>query len=339
VVGLEEGLLLTYIKNHDGFLNLFDQGGKELEKDFVDWKWQRGLADDGKFLLGLGTDVGGMALCYRKDLFQAAGLPTDRDEVTKLIPDWNAYMSVGKQFASKSTKAKWLDSGTSIMQPYIMQNGESWNFDKDDNFIGDTNPVVKQAWDMGLQMAKDGLTAKLTRWDANWDAAFKNAAFATAFCPAWYAGGVIPPRAGDAAAGKWDVAKMPGGVGNWGGSYLAVPKQTKHPKEAYVVAKYLTSKEGELAAYKEATTMPSNVAALDDPAFADSTSAYLSNAPIGKIFSESVKGVKPMVLGSKHQAVWETIQEPNMQAAEQGKLTSDAAWQKWVTEAKKLVSG
>jgi len=339
VVGLEEGQLLGYIKNHQGFLNLFDVGGKELEKTYVSWKWERGLADDGKFLLGLGTDVGGTALCYRRDLFEKAHLPTDREAVAQLIPTWDAYVSVGKQFAAANTGAKWLDSATSIMQPYIMQQGSSWNFDASDKFIGDTNPTVRKAWDLGLQMAAEGLTAKLARWSPDWDAAFKNSAFATVFCPAWMTEGVIKPRAGDGNTGKWDVATMPGGVGNWGGSYLAVPKQTTHPKEAYQVAKYLTSKEGHLAAFKEAAAMPSDVAALDDPAFANSTSAYFNNAPIGKIFAASVKGVKPMVLGSKHQQIWETICEPAMQSAEQGKATSDAAWVKWVGEAKKLVSG
>jgi len=337
VVALEEGQLLGYIKNHQNFANLFDAGGKELENHFIKWKWERGLADNGQKLLGLGTDVGGLALCYRSDLFAKAGLPTDREQVAQLINSWDAYVSVGKQFASKVKDAKWLDSATSIMQPYVMQQGSEFFFDSSDKFVGDTNPTVKKAWDLGLQMAADGLTAKLARWSPDWDAAFKNSAFATVPCPSWMVGGVIAPRAGDGNKGKWDVAKLPGGGGNWGGSYLAVPKQTKHLKEAYTVAKYLTSKEGHLAAYKEATTMPSSVSALADPAFADAKSEYFNNAPIGKIFADSVANLKPMVLGSQHQAVWETVFEPAMQSAEQGKATSDAAWQKAVGEAKKLV--
>ncbi|MEU8385775.1 hypothetical protein AB0C32_42345, partial [Streptosporangium sp. NPDC048865] len=31
---------------------------------------------------------------------------------------------------------------------------------------------------------------------------------------------------GDSNKGKWDVAAVPGGAGNWGGSYLAIPKQS-----------------------------------------------------------------------------------------------------------------
>ncbi len=37
---------------------------------------------------------------------------------------------------------------------------------------------------------------------------------------------------------------MPGGGGNWGGSFLAVPKQSKHPKEAAELVEFLTSAGG-----------------------------------------------------------------------------------------------
>jgi len=339
VTGLEEGQLLTYLQQPDYFTNLFDLGGEELRDDFIDWKFERGTTNGGSFLLGLGTDVGGMALCYRNDLFAEAGLPADREAVSELIPDWDAYLSVGQQFEAAGTAASWADSATSIVQSYIMQNGENWFYNDDNEFIGDTNPVVRDAWDYGLEMATLGLTAKLGRWTPDWDAAFQNAAFATLPCPAWMATGVIQPRAGDGAAGKWDVATMPGGGGNWGGSYLAVPKQSQHPEEAYEVAKYLTGKEGQLAAWDEAGAMPSNVAALADPAFTDTTSEYLSGAPIGQIFADSVAGIEPMVLGPLHQQLWETIMEPAMQRAEQGgPSTYDAEWAQWIEEAQDLVS-
>ena len=32
---------------------------------------------------------------------------------------------------------------------------------------------------------------------------------------------------------KWDIATIPGGSGNWGGSYLAIPKRAKNPKAAW----------------------------------------------------------------------------------------------------------
>jgi cellobiose transport system substrate-binding protein len=338
VVGLEEGLLLLYLRQPDKFVNLMDQGGQELESRFPKWKFERGKAKTGE-LIGIGTDVGGLATCYRKDLFQQAGLPTDREQVSQLISTWDKYIEAGKQFKASGVKAKWIDSATSIMQPYIMQNSTTWFFDQSDKFIGDTNPVVKQAWNLGLQMAQEGLTGKLVRWQPDWSAAFKNSAFATVPCASWYAGGTIKDNAGPGLAGKWDIANIPGGSGNWGGSYLAIPKQSKHPKEAYELIKFLSSKEGQLDSFQEAGGMPSNLEAAADPVFADKTNDYLSNAPFGKIFSESVKNLQPVYLGPWHQQCWEVDLEPQMQAVERGQAKADAAFAKGMAACKKRSEG
>ncbi|MFX0593845.1 extracellular solute-binding protein [Melissospora conviva] len=339
VVGLEEGVLLQYVQNSDKFANLLDLGAADLKGNFPEWKWNNALTADGSKLIGLGTDVGGLALCYRKDLFAEAGLPTERDEVSKLVSgSWDDYLAAGRKFKASGVKAAWLDSATGIVQPYVMQNSETFFVDKQNNFIGDTNPAVRQAWDLGLKMAAEGLTAKTQRWSADWDAAFKNSAFATIPCPAWMTEGNIAPKSGPANAGKWDVATIPGGSGNWGGSYLGIPEQSTKKEAAFKLMKYLTSKEGHLAAFEQTGAMPSSLDGLADPLFADKTSEYFSGAPVGKIFGDSVKEMKPTYLGPKHQQLWEGIFEPQMQAVERGSAKPEDAWNKAVAEGKKATA-
>lgn len=335
VVMLEEGIIGAYLKDGKGFADLKALGADSLKSQYADYKWGGATTNDGKKLIALGTDIGPLAMCYRTDLFAAAGLPTDRDAVSKLWTSWEDYFNVGKQFKTKVKNAAWLDSATSVVQPYIMQNSDTWFYSKDDKFIGDSNPVVKKAWDLGLQAATDGLTAKLKRWDPTWDAAFKNAAFATVPCPPWYTG-VIKERAGDAAKGKWDIATIPGKGGNWGGSYLAVPEQGTHKKEAFELVKYLTGKEGEIAEYKAVGALPSNLQALDDPAVSGATNDYFNNAPFGKIYAGAAKVLKPIYLGPKHQQLWENVYELQMQAAETGKSSSADAWAKANKDGKAL---
>jgi cellobiose transport system substrate-binding protein len=335
VVMLEEGIIGGYLQDSSGFANLLDLGADKIKDQYAQYKWNGAMTPDGKKLIGLGTDVGPLALAYRVDLFKQAGLPTDRDQVSKLWSNWNDYVNVGKQFQSKVKNAKWLDSATSVVQPYVMQNADTWFYSKDNKFIGDTNPVVKQAWDLGLQMSSQGLTAKLKRWDPTWTAAFKAGAFATVPAPPWYTG-VIKDAAGPGAKGKWDIATIPGKGGNWGGSYLGIPQQSKHKAQAFELLKYLTGKEGEVSEYKAVGALPSNVGALDDPQVSDSTNEYFNNAPFGKIYAGAAKDLKPIYLGPKHQQLWENVFEPQMQAAEQGKSTPDAAWQKAVKDGKAL---
>jgi cellobiose transport system substrate-binding protein len=338
VVMLEEGMLLGYVQDNKNFADLNKLGAKDIASDYLPFKISTATTADGSKLIGLGTDVGPLSMCYRTDLFAAAGLPTERDKVSALWSTWDDYAAVGKQFKAKVKNAAWIDSATSVMQPYIMQNADTWFYDKSDKFIGDTNPTVKKAWDFGLQLAADGLTAKLARWSPEWAAAFKNSAFATQPCPPWMTG-VIEANAGDAGKGKWDVATIPGKGGNWGGSYLSIPEQSTHKKEAFELAKYLTGHEGEVAEFKAVGALPSNVKALDDPQVTGLVNAYFNNAPTGKIFSSAAKTLKPIYLGPKHNALWETVYEPAMQSAEQGKATSAAAWAKANTDGKKLAEG
>ena len=48
--------------------------------------------------------------------------------------------------------------------------------------------------------------------------------------------GYIQEQAGDGNAGKWDIATVPGGGGNWGGSFLAVPTASENQELAIELA-------------------------------------------------------------------------------------------------------
>src|SRR5262245_2165030 len=126
VVMLEEGTLLEFLQDPSKWVNLLDMGAGSLKDNYLPYKWENALSGDKSKLIGLGTDIGGLAMCYRTDLFAQAGLPTDRQAVSQLFPTWEAYAAEGAVFKSKNTGAAWLDSATSIMQPYIMQNSDTW---------------------------------------------------------------------------------------------------------------------------------------------------------------------------------------------------------------------
>src|SRR5690606_32427203 len=136
-------------------------------------------------------------------------------------------------------------------------------YDEQDNIIVETNPDVKKAWDLSIEIIKSGLSAELAAFSPPWNTGFAKGSFATIICPAWMTG-FIQEQAKD-AAGKWDIAKVPGGAGNSGGSHLVLPKQGKHPKEAAELIDFLTSPENQARVFKEEGTFPSIPALYDDP--------------------------------------------------------------------------
>ncbi|WP_320069515.1 ABC transporter substrate-binding protein [Micromonospora sp. RTGN7] len=340
VVAIEEGLLVEYKANPQNFVNLLDHGAADLKGNFLDWKWNQGMTADGKQLIGLGTDVGGMAMCYRTDLFAKAGLPTERDAVSKLWPTWQEYVATGEKFKAANTGASFLDAATNIFNTIVLQtagNAQGYHYyDTSNNLVVDSNPAVKQAWDITMDIIDSGLSGKYGSWSEEWVSAFKQAKFATVACPAWMTG-VIEGHAGPAAKGKWDIAQVPGNGGNWGGSFLAVPKQSKHQAEAIELAKFLTSAKGQIGAFKAKGPLPSSPQALDDPAVVDSKNAYFSDAPVGKIFAAGAKSLKPVYMGPKNQAV-RTEVENAVRTVELGQRDPGKGWTDAVNNAKKAAA-
>jgi cellobiose transport system substrate-binding protein len=332
VVALEEGTIVGFQAQSQQFVDLKQYGAAALEDRFLPWKWQQGQTADGK-LIGLGTDIGSIAMCYRRDLFAKAGLPTGRDEVSKLWRTWDDYIAVGQRFKAANTGAKFIDGGNNAYNTILMQQGDHTYFDRSGKLVIDTNPGVKRAFDTTVRMITGGLSAGYKSFTDQWVAGFKNGSFATIACPAWMLG-VIEGNAGPANSGKWDVAAVPGGGGNWGGSFLAVPTQSKHPKEAAELVKFLTSPQGQLAAFKSKNNLPSSPQALDDPSLAGATNAYFSGAPVGKIFGAGAKQLEPVYLGPKNQVVRDAL-ENTLVALGQGQLTPQQAWARAVADARR----
>jgi cellobiose transport system substrate-binding protein len=337
VIALEEGILPTYMQQRDKFVNLFDYGGRSLQKNFLDWKWKLGLSPDGKQLIGLGTDIGPLGFCYRKDLFEKAGLPTERDEVSKLWPTWDGLLTTARNFQSKVPDTKFLDGPTTVLRTTVLQEagksaGHSY-FDRTNRLVFDTNPAVKTAFDTTLKFQAEGLTDNRIIFSPEWIAGFKRDAFATMPCPSWMLG-VIEQSHGPDGNGKWDVASIPGGGGYWGGSWLAVPKQTKHPKEAAELAMFLTNPEGQLAAYEAKETFPSSPKYYKDPVVTEKTSEYFSDAPVGQIFGAGASQVKPVYLGPKNEDVREDVEAVLLGVGDK-KITTAEAWTRAIAAARK----
>ncbi|GIF74800.1 ABC transporter substrate-binding protein [Asanoa siamensis] len=329
VVALEEGILNEFKINPTNWADLTPLVA-DHSKEYLPWKWELGKAADGR-LIGLPTDVGSLAVCYRSDLFKAAGLPTERDQVTALWPDWDAFIETGKKYRDKTGKGM-LDSVTTAASAITFQVGGDIFYDKEDNVVADKSAAVKQAWDTSLKMVDANITAKTATWSPEWSAGFKQGTFAATFCPSWMLG-IVQDNSGPENKGKWDVAGVPGKSGNWGGSWLAVPERGKHKTEAAKLAEWLTSATSQVSAFKLKGPLPTNLEALQNPEFQSYTNPYFTDAPTGKIFGGSVEGIQPVHLGPKHQAVKEQAMEPALRAYENGEANAAAAWDQFIKDA------
>jgi cellobiose transport system substrate-binding protein len=285
IEGVEVDWLAELMQYSDMFVDLSDP---ELEDRWLDWKTEAATTEDGT-LIGYGTDVGPEAICYRSDLFAAAGLPTDRAEVAALLEgDWDRYFEVGRQFV-ESSDAAWFDSAGATYQGMINQVENAYEED-DGTPIGIDHDTVKDIYDAVLTASVDeDLSAHLLQWSDDWEVGFQNGAFATQLCPGWMLG-IIEGNA--AGVTGWDVADVfPGGGGNWGGSYLTVPSQSEHPEEAKALAAWLTAPEQQIKAFKAKGTFPSQVEALESEDLLGTTNPFFNDAPTGEILANRAEAI------------------------------------------------
>ena len=333
IEALEEGWIGQFKSNPDKFNNLLDLGANEIKSQWPEWKWKLSVARNGA-QIGLGTDVGGLAMCYRNDLFAKAGLPTNRDEVSKLWPTWDAYIAAGKRYAAAKIPESAFMDGPTVMYRAVLGQSDIGLYDTNDNVVVETNPAVRGAFNKTIEALNAGLSAKIEAWSPDWNAGFQKGRFATIACPSWMMA-YIQEQAKD-SAGKWDIAKIPGGTGNWGGSYLTIPKQSKHSKEAFALAKWLTSPDQQAKVFRKAGNFPSTTTLYSSPVITDFVNPFFSNAPVGKIFAESVATMKARYLGPKAGDINTAIIN-GLTRVEQGKQSADEAWKQAVEEVKKLV--
>ncbi len=270
---------------------LTDLTSDSVKGRWLDWKVAQATTPDGK-LVGYGTDIGPEGVCYRADLFEKAGLPTDRDEVAKALGStWDDYFNLGKQFVAKSDSA-WFDSADAIFQGMVnqLENPFSSTMPEETLIPLEENTQIKSIYDQIIKAAQDDkLSANLQQWQPDWQNAFQNNGFATMLCPGWMLG-VIEGNAKGVEG--WDIAPaFPGGGGNWGGSFLTVPAQGAHVEEAKKLADWMTAPEQQIKAFKDKGTFPSQVEALTSQDLLSVTNAFFNDAPTGQILADRAKAV------------------------------------------------
>ena len=304
VQAIEIGFVADVVQKHASqFVNFASlPNSEQLKTSFYDWKWQQASNPDGTDTVGLGTDAGPEAICYRSDLLKAAGLPSDPTTLAAKWQTWQDFIDFGKQYEASSTKAAgshFVDSAASIFSTAVYQGTEAY-----DNADGQPDVAnsdgVQSAWKYATEAASDGITAKLQQFSDPWNKAFSSGSFAALACPTWMMG-YIQGQAGPAGSGHWSVAPvLPGGATNWGGSWLGVPSAAKNKAAAVAFVEWATNKDQEVTMWTSKAQgghWPSNRLAAEAPAVKNATSAYFSTAPVGQIFGKIAGEMKIPPIG------------------------------------------
>jgi cellobiose transport system substrate-binding protein len=338
VVAIEEGWLGTIQEVTGSFVDLRDYGIEDVKDDWLDWKYKQGTDADGR-VIGAGLDIGPQGLCYRGDLFAAAGLPSERTEVAEYFggddASWERFYDVGREYVAATGKA-FYHSPRFFWNSFVNQQEEGY-YKKDGKTLNiEGNDVLKDQLAMIVDAENDGLGAGLPGWDVGPEA--KEDKYATYMCPSWMLGIVQGYYDAGTTDSGWDFADvLPGGSANWGGAFLGVSESSEHKEEAAKLALWLAAPEQQAASFELAGPYPSTVKGQE--LVKDSTSAFFNNAPVGEIFAARSEGVIAQVKGPEDSNIQDNVFGPVFDRVSQGEITDgDTAWKEALKLLKQVVS-
>ncbi|GAA1837300.1 ABC transporter substrate-binding protein [Agromyces salentinus] len=324
IVAIEEGWLGTI--PDDSFVDLRDYGIEDVKDSWLDWKYDQGTTTDGK-VIGAGLDIGPQGLCYRGDLFEAAGLPSERTEVAEYFggddATWDRFFEVGQEYVDNSGKA-FYHSPRFFWNSFVNQQEEGY-YKKDGETLNiEGNDVLKDQFTKIVEAENDELGAGLPGWEVGPEA--KAGDFAVYMCPSWMLGIVQGYYDEGTTDSGWDFADvLPGGAANWGGAFLGVAESSEHKEEAAKLALWLAAPEQQAASFELAGPFPSTPEGQE--LVADTTSAFFNDAPVGEIFAARSEGVIAQVKGPEDSNIQDNVFGPVFDRVSQGEVTDpDEAW-------------
>ncbi|MGX5769723.1 extracellular solute-binding protein [Microbacterium trichothecenolyticum] len=334
LVMIQNDDLPKFVENPGNFVDLRTLGGDDIGDGYLDWAIDGATAEDGS-LIGIPTDVGGLAFAYRADLFEKAGLPTDPAEVAQMWSTWDDFIAMGQQY-TEATGEPFIDNvETSVFFSTVNQVSQKY-YTPEGELIYDTNPEVEEAFDVAVRAYEAGISADIPAWSSGWAPGKANGAFAVTTAPSWILSG-LKNDAPD-TEGKWRIASIPGVGGNWGGSVIAIPARAENKEAAWQYIETMLSPEGQTEHFATTGTFPAAEDALESDEVKSYTDPFYGDSPIGQIMSESVLNFQSFYNGPDTSAIGAALLNAlvDMQA---GNIAPEDAWQQGLDSAKAAIGG
>jgi cellobiose transport system substrate-binding protein len=329
------------------------QSATTIKPNYLSWRWAQGVGHDGS-VIGIPTDVGGLEVLYRTDLMVKAGLITakqsasgeGRDILGKSWPTWDKFIAQGQKYMLKLSAADkkkgfgFMDNAGAIFAA-MLQQGETKYYNDNGTDSGTIfgvnpktkkkeplyswNPNIKAAWDTTIKATKAGIGTKTAQFSPDWPVGMNTGKFAAILAPAWMMDYV--KQQAPTTTGKWDVADLPGGGGNQGGTQLGITSYSTMKQDAWDFLAWYLAPDQQLQVFRSYGLFPSTKSIYNNSSVKDFKDPFFNNAPVGKIYSEGILKLKPIFEGELNPAI-DLAFGGGLTRVAAGKMNSAKSWDK-----------
>jgi multiple sugar transport system substrate-binding protein len=279
---------LGQIKAAGGLTNLADEpfNAAAFQHDIVAAAWEYGSLDGRQvvmpWLMGVGLGW------YRPDIFAAAGLPSEPEQVQQAAATWQGWLALDSALRKANDQASILSSAIDLFNARAAQQGQGWiageqlRIDERGTPAAElvaaalkSNPELNQNSDGVMRRIVEGRLAGTV--DGSWLRFFlQQDALQT--------------------AGQWRVIRAPGGDFLAGAIFLGIPQESAQKEAAWEFVRYMSATSaGQNETFKVSGAFPPYKPAWNDPIyqqpveFFGGQSAYrimaaaAENIPIGQV--------------------------------------------------------
>lgn len=291
-VAMVEGAYVAQYRNSSALADLNQFGAQNLADEFVSFKWDQCISDDGNSMRLIPWDVGPATAFYRTDIFEQAGLPTDPDEVNELLSTWDGVLEAAEKVHALGD-TNWFIADVSYLYQLMFQNrdyyDESLNLQLErDGDLDCLNTLIK--------MREEGLDMKVDMWSTEAYAAYADGSIAYVPNGCWF-GGFLKTDIDPDGAGHWAVAELPANIGvkNWGGSFLVIPEQSQNKEAAWAFVSYmLATVKGQNDMFEAVDYFPAYMTAYDDEEIYNYEDPYFGGQQTRKLWVELAEQLEPV---------------------------------------------
>ncbi|NEM91810.1 ABC transporter substrate-binding protein [Galbitalea soli] len=270
-------------------------GVQAAKSEFSTGLWNQVTFGEKSAVYAIPQDSGPMALYYRKDLFQKAGLsvPTTWDEYAA---DAVKIKALGGSITNfPKGDVNWFAGLVSQAGgQWFSTSGGKWTV----NLTSPESTKVAAYWQ---DLISKKLVSTIPGFTDQWNNAYDKGQDWTWVSAVWGANSIS--SGAPTTSGKWAVAPMPQWTaganvsGAWGGSSSVVFKGSKHPAEAAKFILWLNTSSEALTKLNEVAQLyPASTAGDQLPALSQPVPFY-DNQPIYVTFGDAGKVISPFTWG------------------------------------------
>jgi lactose/L-arabinose transport system substrate-binding protein len=323
VVSLEDSHLAQYV-SIDALANLTDKVTPYLP--FLPAQKIQEASKDGQ-IFAMPIDSGPVALYYRRDVFEKAGVdPTS-------LATWDDWLAAAKVIKDKTGLPMWQQAkarnNARTFESLLWQQGLGY-VDASGAVIVDTEPRIQKTLEFVGKTWNDGFAADNEEWTDPWYAAFNDGTVATHPGAVWmstFYKSFIAPE----ATGKFGVVPLPrwtadgSDTANDGGSSFAIPAASEHQEAAWAWIQFYTGQPASVMTwYKASDIFPSLSVAYEDPYFQE-PDPYFDNQEVRQFFADLTTRVPPATVYSSDYAIMNAAMSSAIQRYALGELSAQEA--------------